>query len=124
MNSVERVKNICKQRRIPISRLEQDLNFSNGYISQLKKGVFPDSRLGQIADYLNLSVEYLMTGQEKTIEETYDLDPETVQIARTISQTDSLRLLFQATLAAEAEDILIARDLLLALNKRSLHRQK
>lgn len=26
MNSVELVKNICKERKIPISRLEQDLN--------------------------------------------------------------------------------------------------
>ena len=37
MTSVERVKNICKERKIPISKLEKELGFSNGYISQLKK---------------------------------------------------------------------------------------
>ena len=56
MNSVERVKKICKERKIPISRLEKDLGFSNGYISQLRKGTFPSNRLIMIADYLGLSI--------------------------------------------------------------------
>ena len=63
MTSVEIVKNICKERKIPISKLEKDLGFSNGYISQLKKGVFPADRLKKIADYLDTSIEYLMTGK-------------------------------------------------------------
>lgn len=48
MTSVEIVKNICKERKIPISKLEKDLGFSNGYISQLKKGVFPADRLKKL----------------------------------------------------------------------------
>ena len=39
MNSVEKVKAICKERKIAISKLEKDLGFSNGYIGQLRKGV-------------------------------------------------------------------------------------
>ena len=62
MNSVEKVKALCKERKIPISRLEKDLGYSNGYIGQLRKGVFPSDRLQQIADYLNVSADYLMTG--------------------------------------------------------------
>lgn len=62
MNSVDRVKKICKERKIPISRLERDLGFSNGYIGQLRKGVFPSDRLTLIADYLNVSSDFLMTG--------------------------------------------------------------
>ena len=64
MNSVERVKNICKERKIPISRLEKDLGFSNGYISQLRKGTFPYERLIEIAKYLNVSEKYLTTGED------------------------------------------------------------
>lgn len=64
MNTVERIKIICKERKIPISKLEQDLNFSNAYIASLKKGTIPADRLKQIADYLNLSMEYLITGEE------------------------------------------------------------
>ena len=65
MNSVERVKSICKARKIPISKLEKDLGFSNGYISQLRKGTFPAERLAAIADYLSVSSEFLMNGEEQ-----------------------------------------------------------
>lgn len=65
MNSVERVKQICKERKIPISKLEKDLGYSNGYIGQLRKGVFPSDRLIAIADYLNVSPNYIMTGEER-----------------------------------------------------------
>ncbi len=65
MNSVERVKSICKERKIPISKLEKDLGFANGYISQLRKGVFPADRLKMIAGYLNVDSDFLLTGEEK-----------------------------------------------------------
>ena len=64
MNSVERVKSICKSRKIAISKLERELGFSNGYIAQLRKGSFPAERLAGIADYLGVSTEYLLTGKE------------------------------------------------------------
>lgn len=70
MNSVEKVKSLCKERKIPISRLEKDLGFSNGYIGQLRKGVFPDDRLVQIAEYLSVSVEYLISGVDPKNEKT------------------------------------------------------
>ena len=64
MNAVERVKTICKERKIPILKLESDCGFANGYIGQLRKGVFPDDRILKIAEYLNVSADYLMTGND------------------------------------------------------------
>lgn len=64
MDSVELVKQICKDRKIPISRLEKDCGFANGYIRKLKEGKFPSDRLLIIANYLNLSTEYLLTGND------------------------------------------------------------
>lgn len=64
MNSVERVKAICKSRKIPISRLERELGFSNGYIGQLRKGTFPADRLVEISNYLDVTTEYLLTGND------------------------------------------------------------
>lgn len=75
MNTVERVKDICKKRKIPLSRLEKDLGFANAYISQLKKGTFPDERLAAISDYLGLSIEYLMTGKEDSSEQKITSKP-------------------------------------------------
>lgn len=60
MNAVERVKSICKERKIPISKLEADCGFANGYIGQLRKGTFPNDRLLKISEYLNVSVDYIL----------------------------------------------------------------
>lgn len=62
MTTVECLKNICKTRRIPISRLEKDCGFSNGYIGQLKKGTMPDDRLRIVAEYLNVDPIELSKG--------------------------------------------------------------
>lgn len=66
MDSVELVKQICKTRKIPISKLEKDCGFANGYIRKLKEGKFPSDRLLIIANYLNLSTEYLLTGNDNS----------------------------------------------------------
>lgn len=78
MNSVELVKSICKERKIPISKLERECGFGNGYIGQLKNGTFPSDRLMLIADYLNVSSHYLMTGnkQEKATDSTLNTKDE------------------------------------------------
>lgn len=67
MDSVKKVKEICKERKIPISKLEKDLGFSNGYISQLKKGVFPSDRLRLIAKHLGLPISYFLNGNETDV---------------------------------------------------------
>ena len=67
MNSVERVKAICKERKLAISKLEKDLGFSNGYIGQLRKGTFPAERLAAIAEYLGVSTDFLLGKEETTI---------------------------------------------------------
>lgn len=64
MNGVDRVKAICKERKIPISKLERDLGYANGYIGQLRKGVFPSDRLMEIANYLSVSHTFILTGEE------------------------------------------------------------
>lgn len=66
MNSVERVKEICKKRKIPISKLEKELGFANGYIGQLRKGIFPADRLEKISNFLGVTTTYLMTGEESS----------------------------------------------------------
>lgn len=81
MNSVEKVKQLCKERKIPISRLEKDLGFANGYIGQLRKGTFPDDRLLKIADYLNISASYIM-GSDET--QTGTADRNTISVPKEV----------------------------------------
>ena len=67
MNTVERIKNICKERKIAISKLEKECGFANGYIGQLKKGTRPDERLNIVADYLYVSAIELSKGEKPEI---------------------------------------------------------
>ena len=118
MNSVERVKTICKDRKIPISKLERDLGYSNGYIGQLRKGTFPNDRLKEIAEYLEVSIDYLMTGKEKEGGETYYINEETKEIAQKVFENKNLRMLMDAAQDATPEDIETVHSMLLALKRK------
>lgn len=72
MTTVERIKEICKERKIPISKLERECGFANAYISQLKKGHLPDDRLRKVSEYLEVSIDFLQFGKEK--EESISID--------------------------------------------------
>mgnify|MGYP001104824261 CR=1 FL=1 len=100
MDSVELVRKICKEKKIPISKLERDLGYSNGYIGQLRKGVFPTNRLVEIAQYLSVSVDYLLgTETEKAPAQEGEreiINPDIRMIARagqkmTPEQAENLR---------------------------------
>ncbi len=118
MDSVELVKKICKERKIPISRLEKDCGFSNGYIRKLQEGKFPSDRLLIIAEYLNLPASYLMTGDESPETDGYYLDKGTVDMAQRIFENKDLRVLFDAAKDASPEDLKTTHDMLIALKKK------
>ena len=87
MNAVERVKAICKERKIPISKLESDCGFSNGYIGQLRKGVFPNDKILKISEYLDISAYYLMTGKDMEFTaEMADMDAELIFMEKRIKE--------------------------------------
>lgn len=65
MNTVERVLTICRGRKCPVSRLERDLGFGNGYVRSLTKGEFPADRAKEIARYFEMPVDYLLGGLDE-----------------------------------------------------------
>lgn len=64
-NGVEYVREVCQQRKIPVSVLEKECGFSNGYLKPRKLQKIPYERALKIANYLNLSVDFLLTGEQK-----------------------------------------------------------
>lgn len=66
MTVLERIKETCrKTRNISITTLEQELHYSNGSLSKVKD--IPSSRILEIAKYLNVSMDFLMTGENPQI---------------------------------------------------------
>ena len=109
MTTVDRIKQICNERRIPISRLEKACGFANGYIGQLKKGSLPDDRLVKIADYLGVTPEYIQTGTEPG---EYYISSETAKIAQWIFNNRDMRLLFESAQGNSPENLRLAAELL------------
>lgn len=72
MGTIERIKEICKDRGIPISRLEKECGFANAYLVRLKKDAIPSDRLRKIAEVLNVSEYYLMTGKDENKQEALE----------------------------------------------------
>ena len=62
MTVLERIRTICKEKKgIGLTALESILGYSNGSLSKAKD--IPSSRV-MIANYLNVSIDFLMTGKE------------------------------------------------------------
>lgn len=64
-NSVEYIRSVCRQRKIPISQLEKDCGFANGYLHPKKLKKLPYDRAVTIANYLKVSVNMVLTGEEE-----------------------------------------------------------
>ena len=94
MTFYERVETLRKQRNISQGNLEKELGFSNGSISKWKSSSPTPERLKKLADYFNVSVEYLLTGKEKEVGEEYYLNEETKEIAQEIFENPDLKSLF------------------------------
>lgn len=97
MNAVERVKNICKERKIAISKLEKDCGFANGYIGQLKKGTFPNDRLFIIAKYLDVSENFISNGTEELIQIDEDVVVDIMSNARIMEYAKRLMMLSETS---------------------------
>ncbi|MFR2644455.1 MAG: helix-turn-helix domain-containing protein, partial [Blautia coccoides] len=60
----------CKKNGITSKSLEEQLGFGKGYISKINKTAPNLSKIKPIADYFGVTVDYLMTGEEREISTT------------------------------------------------------
>ena len=67
MNTKERIKRLCKERKISVNKLETDLGFGTGYVSKLDKSTPNTKKIQAISYYFNVSVDYLIKGEESDI---------------------------------------------------------
>ena len=115
MNAVELVRQICKDRKISIAKLERDCDFSNGYISKMKKEHFPVDKAQKISEYLGIDINALI-GIEDVLannsDGVYYVNQETAEIAKAVYENHELRVLFNAAKDSKPEDVMMAADML------------
>lgn len=71
MTTLERIKELCKERSITVSILEEKLNLPNNTVYQWKTRTPGTERLQEVADYFDVSVDYLLGRTDK--KRYYDL---------------------------------------------------
>ena len=98
----------------------KDTGISQSTISTWKKkrNIISGDIAKQIADYFNITVDYLITGEEKEGGERYYLNEETAQMAQKLFENKELRVLFDAAQDASPEDLKTTYDMLMALKKK------
>ena len=76
MTVLERIKEECRlKKNISVTTLEQELGYSNGSLAKAKD--IPSSRICEIANYLGISMDYLMTVENPEIQE---FEPEHLEL--------------------------------------------
>lgn len=67
METSEIIRKLCKENHISVTDLESKLGFSNGSLT--KGSSLRSDRLYEVAKYFNVSMEYLLHGEEhKSVE--------------------------------------------------------
>lgn len=101
-------------------KVSVETGIAQSTLSDWKKGKSTPKadKLQKIADLFNVSLNYLMTGEEKEGGETYYLNEETSKMAQSIFENKELRLLFDAAQDAQPEDLQTVHQMLLALKRK------
>lgn len=77
-----------------------------------------DEKLLKIAEYFDVTLDYLRTGEEPSQPDGYYLNGETAEMAQRLFENKDLRVLFDAAKDASPEDLKTTYDILMALKKK------
>lgn len=111
---------LLQKRGVSTYKVAKDTGIAQSVFSSWKNGISTpkQDKMQKIADYFNVSVEYLMTGKEKEGGEKYYINDETASIAQEIFDNKEMRLLFDAAKDAQPEDLQTVHQMLLALKRK------
>ncbi len=113
-------ENLCNKNNVTPYRVCKETGLTTATISNWKAGRYTpkQDKLQKIADYFGVTLEYLMTGEEKQGEEKYYINEETAEMAQTLFKNKPLRVLFDAAKDATPEDLETTYNMLMALKKK------
>ncbi len=103
----DRIKELCKSKAINTEKLEAELGFSNGTINKWDTSRPSVDKLKAVADYFNVSMEYIMTGEEKQPTTEGELSELAVKIGKLVDMLpdqsrQSLLVQIQALVLAQS----------------------
>ena len=90
MTLYERIEQLRKSKGLSQGKLERELGFSNGSVSKWKNSTPTLERLQKIADYFNVTVDYLTTGEGESELNTTLTSRDQKEISSILSNTEQL----------------------------------
>jgi len=111
---------LCDKRGVTPYKVCKATGLTTSTISNWKAGRYTpkQDKMQKIADYFNVSIEYLTTGEEKEGGEDYYLNDETKEIAQEIFDNKELRLLFDVSRNASAKRLKAYYDMIKQLEQQ------
>lgn len=114
MTTLEIIRELCKKNHISLTKLEEDLGFSNGSISKSTVQYMRSDRLMAISKYFNVTMEYLMGSdkiewdpktQEIVENNDYYSNDDAQEMAQFLFTNPEYRVLFDASRKVKPEDL-------------------
>ncbi|HDP1317309.1 TPA: helix-turn-helix transcriptional regulator [Enterococcus faecalis] len=93
MDLYEKIKLLASEKKMSIRQLEETLGFGNGVINRWRKNTPGSDKLKKVADYFNVSVDYLL-GRTDNIKDTDSKiqRPKVKMLARKMDKLDDSQL--------------------------------
>ena len=101
----DRIKELCDNRGLAVTALEKELGWGRGSIGKLKKGgSIASDRLQLLAEYFQVSTDYLLEVPNSGQVGKYYINEEAAQYAQAIFEDPDLKALFHAAQGIRKED--------------------
>lgn len=108
MDVYNRIVELCEKRKVTMKAVETACGLSNGSIGKLRNGgKMSAERMHLIAEYFNVTVEYLLTGESPE----YYTNSEAAKLAQEVLENPALHILFDTAKNKQQEDILFLAEM-------------
>jgi len=113
----EVLRKLRKSRSLSQAALSEKLGVSKSLVGSYETGERKPSyeALENIADYFNVTIDYLMGKEDGSV---YYLNPEAAEMAQFMYDRPEMKVLFDASRKASKEDIETVADLLKKLSEK------
>jgi len=66
----DRIKTLCRENKISVNKLEEELEISKGSLCKIDVNKPSAEKMKKIADFFGITVEFLATGKDSSEQET------------------------------------------------------
>ena len=119
----ERIRELCKEVGISVNDLEERLGYSKNTLYRLKNQIPGSDKVIKIADYFNISTDYLLGRSEIkniiTSVHTNDIEVKLRQILSELETNENLEYNGKSITEIEKSNIEVALKIVIGINESS-----